>query len=105
MREIVWRPRAVADFEGILTYIVLELRSPSAADSCGNAIMAAIERVAGLPETGRAFIDDDLARSYRRVLAKNYWVYYSYSDEQLTVWRIFHVTQDYDDYGFSLFDE
>lgn len=105
MREIIWRPRAVADVDGILAYIVLEYRSPSAAQSCADAILAAFERVAELPESGRLFIDDDLARPYRRVLAKNYWVYYSYDDETLTVWRVFHTSQDHDTYGFALLEE
>ena len=105
MREIVWRPRAVADLDGILTYIVLEYKSPSAAQSCGDAILSAVERVADLPDLGRPFADDDLKRPYRRVLAKNYWIYYSYDADTLTVWRVFHVMQDHDTYGFTLFDE
>ena len=105
MRDIEWRPRAVTDLDGILTYLVLEHRSPQAADSCGSAIMKAVERVAALPESGRPFIDEDLDRSYRRVLAKNYWIYYSFDKDRLTVWRIFHTSQDHDSYGFELLEE
>ena len=105
MLEIEWRPRAVADLDGILTYIVLELKAPAAARACSEAIMGAIERAAELPELGRPFLDDDLKRAYRRVLAKNYWIYYSHDDAKLTVWRVFHVTQDHDGYGFVLLDE
>ena len=104
MREIVWRPRAAADLDGILVYIVLELCSPDAAQSCSDAIFAAVERVALFPESGRVFLDEDLARPYRRVLAKNYWIYYSFDDTTLTVWRVFHVTQDHDAYGFEVLD-
>ena len=105
MLEIVWRPRAVADLDGILTYIVLDLKSPQAAQACADAITSAVERVANLPESGRAFIDDDLHRPYRRVLAKNYWIYYSHDKSTLTVWRIFHTTQDHDAYGFEMLAE
>lgn len=105
MREIVWRPRAVADVDGILSYIVLEYRSPKAAQSCADAISQAVERVAELPETGRLFADDDLERTYRRVLAKNYWIYYSYDADTVTVWRVFHTSQDHDAYGFALLEE
>ena len=105
MREIVWRPRAVTDIDGILSYLALEYGSPQAAQSCGASIMHAIERVAELPESGRAFVDDDLKRPYRRVLAKRYWIYYSYDETTLTVWRIFHTSQDYDSYGFEMLGE
>ena len=105
MREIAWRPRAVADLDGILTYTALELESPGAARGIADALLSAVERVADLSESGRLFHDDDLARPYRRVLAKSYWIYYSYDDATLTVWRIFHTAQDHDTYGFSLLGE
>ena len=95
-------PSRGADLDGILSYIVLELKFPRAAQACGEAIFAAVERVAELPESGRPFVDDDLQRTYRRVLAKSYWVYYSHDVETLTVWRIFHTTQDHDAYGLPL---
>ena len=105
MRDVVWRPRAVADFDGIITYILLEFRSPRAAQTCGDAILDAVERVAELPESGRLFIDDDLKRPYRRVLVKSYWIYYSYDADTLTVWRIFHTSQNHDSYGFALLSD
>ena len=105
MHDIVWRPRAVADLDGILTYLVLEHRAPQAAESCGSAILDAVERVAELPESGRPFVDDDLNRSYRRVLAKNYWIYYSFNEATATIWRIFHTSQDHDSYGFEMLED
>ena len=36
---------------------------------------------------------------------KRYWVYYSFTDETLTVWRVFHTTQNHDVYGFELLGE
>lgn len=105
MLEIRWRPRASADLDGILVYLAMELRSPQAAESAADAIFVAVEQAAEFPEMGRAFSDDDLDRSYRRVLAKNYWVYYSFSSTTLTVWRIFHTLRDFDHYGFDIFDD
>jgi len=46
-----------------------------------------------------------LERTYRRVLAKNYWIYYSYDADTVTVWRVFHTSQDHDTYGFALLEE
>lgn len=62
------------------------------------------ERVAELPESGSPLIDDDLHRKYRRVLAKSHWICYSYDETTLTVWHVFHVTQDHDAYGFEILD-
>lgn len=104
MREIVWRPRAALDLEGILAYIVVELKSPQAAKSCAEAIYEAVERAAELPGLGRPFEDDDLKREYRSVLAKNYRIFYSYDEKKLTVWRVFHASQDHASYGFEIFD-
>ena len=104
MLEIRYRPRAVADLDGILTYIALELGSPVAAEKTAATILSAIEQAAEFPEMGRAFFDEDLSRPYRRILAKNHWVYYSYTSDVLTVWRIYHVTRDTDHYGFEVFE-
>lgn len=105
MRDISWRPRASADLEGILVYIGMELGSPQAARLTAEAIFAAVERAAQFPEAGRLLSDDDLKRSYRRVLAKSYWVYYSYTAETLTVHRVFHTLRDLDHYGFEVLDD
>lgn len=105
MREILWRPRASADLEGILVYVGMELDSPKAAEATAAAIFEAVERVAEFPEVGRVFFDDDLERAYRRILVKNYWVYYSYDAESLVVWRIYHTLRDLDHYGFEIFEK
>ena len=99
MLDIAWRPRAATDLEGILAYIAIELRSPQAAEDCARAIIEGIERAADLPGIGRPFIDEDLERSYRSILVKSYRVFYTHDAETLTVWRIFHTTQDIDSYG------
>lgn len=105
MREIVWRPRASADLDGILVYIGMELDSPNAAETTANAIFDAIERVAELPEIGHVFFDEDLNHAYRRILVKSYWVYYSYDNDTLVVWRIYHTLRDLDHYGFEIFEK
>ncbi|GAA6487920.1 type II toxin-antitoxin system RelE/ParE family toxin [Gordonibacter urolithinfaciens] len=106
MREIEFRPRASADLDGILAYIALTLKSPQAARDTANAIFASIERAAEMPELGQPFFDEDLEHpAYRRKLVKRSWVYYTCTDDTLTVRRIFHTTQDTDCYGFELLDD
>lgn len=102
MRTIEFRPRASVDLDGILVYIALTLKSPQAARNTADAIFAAIERAAELPELGQPFFDEDLDhQGYRRVLVKRYWIYYTYDAHTLTVRRVFHTMQDTDCYGSS----
>ena len=53
--EIEFRPRASADLDGILASIALTLKSPQAARDTADAIFAAIERAAEIPELGQPF--------------------------------------------------
>ena len=99
MREVRIRPRAQLDIESIFIYIALELKEPQAAQGVVDALYAAFERAADLPELGTLFASDDLDREYRRTLVKNYWVYYTFDDAELTVWRVFHTRQDIANYA------
>ena len=106
MLEIEYRPRAEADLDGILTYLVMAIKSPQAARTVAAEIFSAIERAAELPEIGRLLQDDSLEHAaYRCTIAHNYRIYYRVRGETLTVWRIFHTSQDTDEYGFTLFDD
>lgn len=106
MRRIEFRPRASADLDGILVYIALTLKSPQAARNVSDALFSTIERAAELPDLGQPFFDDDLVRkTYRRMLAKRYRIYYTYTADTLTVHRIFHTMQDTDQYGFEFLDD
>ena len=96
MRDVLFRPRAQLDLESIFIHIDLELDAPQAARDTVDAIYAAIENVADMPTLDMSFSCDDLEREYRRTLAKNYWVYYTFDDTSVTVWRIFHTRQDID---------
>ena len=100
MRDIRFRPRAQLDLDSAFTYIALTLDAPQAAKSLVEALYAGIERVADLPESGMLFSAPELAQSYRRILVKSYWIYYTYDDATLTVWRIFHTSRDIDDCTF-----
>lgn len=103
MLEIEFRPRAVMDLDGITVYVAYGLDQPKAAQQILDSIYQAIEDVAANPELGRLLHDDDLERSYRRILVRRYWIYYSATSATLTIWRIFHTTQDHDAYGFERF--
>lgn len=94
MREILLRPRAQLDLESIYLHIATTLGAPQAARNAVDELYNAFERLAELPTIGMAFSSEDLDCAYRRFLVKNRWVYYTYDDQSLTVWRIFHTRQD-----------
>ena len=97
MLEVIIRPRAQLDLESIYIHIAVVLGAPSAAHSTLDALFQAIERVADLPDLGSIFESERLTRTYRRTLARNYWIYYSVEDSHLVVWRVFHTRQDVSD--------
>ena len=97
MLEVAIRPRAQLDLESIYLHIALACGAPHAAEDTIEEIYRAIERVRELPDLGKLFESERLARPYRRTLTKSYWVYYSIEGEKLVVWRIFHTRQDVED--------
>lgn len=94
MREILLRPRAQLDLESIFLHIATALGAPKAARDTVDELYDAFERLAELPTIGMVFSSEDLDRAYRRFLVKNRWIYYTYDDQSLTIWRIFHARQD-----------
>ena len=94
MRKVFFRPRAQLDLESIFIHISTELCAPMAARNTVDQLYNAIERVSEMPTLGMVFTNEDLEHEYRRILVKNYWVYYTFDNESLTVWRIFHTRQD-----------
>ena len=98
MLDVVIRPRAQLDLESIYTYIAVALGSPQSAEGILEALYQAMERIAELPDLGTLLESERLSRPYRRVLVKNYWVYYSTGEQCVTIWRILHTRQDIDDF-------
>lgn len=101
MRNVDFRPRAEADLDGILVYLAFELGAPQAAQSFTEELFHEFELVADVSEIGRKIVDPALGRAYRKIMVKTYWVFYSYDEETLTVWRIISTLRDLDHYGFE----
>ena len=94
MREVLIRPRAQLDLESIFIHIALTPGVPKSAEGILDELYESFDRIADMPTLGMLFADDDLNREYRRILVKNYWVYYSFDDAQVIIWRVFHTRQD-----------
>ena len=96
MRDIRIRPRAQSDIESVFAYIAVSLGSPQAARGIVDELYASFERIAAMPTAGMVFTSEDLDHEFRRVLTKNYWVYYTFDDESVVVWRVFHARHNID---------
>lgn len=99
MLDVALTPRAQLDLESIYLYIAVVGAAPKAADSLIEGLYAEIDRLAEFPELGHNFTNEALARPYRRMLCRSYWIYYYVEHETLTVVRVFHTSQDIDDYA------
>lgn len=100
MLDIELRPRAQLDLESMYIHIAVVLASPKAADKQLDKLYEAFNRLAELPDLGRSMEDSMLSRPYRRFLCGSYWVFYTYDERTITIWRVFHTSQDIDDYTY-----
>lgn len=99
MRAPVYRPRASYDVESIVVYLGQVLGAPKAARRWYEDFKQAVVLLCEMPEVGRPFEDERLVLKDRRsYLVGKYRVFYSYSADTLTVWRVVHTSQDLDDY-------
>ena len=99
MLEARYRPRAELDIHSAVLYTGEVLGNPVAARKLYEKLMEAIERLRNVPTLGRVFFDDRLeGKGYRSFLVGNYRVFYSFTESELTVWRVVHVRQDIDDF-------
>lgn len=103
MREVRIRPRAQLDIESAFIYIAQELHEPKAARNLADELFDTFDRLADMPSLGRVIADEELEREYRRTLVQNHWIYYTFDETTLTVWRVFHTRQDIDNYSIAAF--
>ena len=99
MREVAIRPRAQLDIESTYLHVAVVIGNSQAAQRLVDALYDAIESLAEMPERGERFSDDELNLRFRRILVRDRWVYYTHDDKTVTVWRVFHTSQDIDDYA------
>jgi plasmid stabilization system protein ParE len=100
MLDIEIRPRAQLDLESIYLYQAVTLASPRIADKVISGLYASIDRLAAFPDLGSVFQSDELIQAYRRMLSGRYWIYYTFNERTLTIWRVFHTSRDIDDFTY-----
>lgn len=96
----MYRPWARYDIESIVVYIGQVPGPPKAVRAWFDSLKEAVSLLCGMPDLGHPFEDDRLVLKGRRsYLVGSYRLFYSYSADVLTVWRVVHVSQDIDDYA------
>lgn len=82
----------------IFDYIRYNLCNPKAAQDLYSEIVRTIEQIRAFPESGETRYED-----IRRVLTKNYWLYYIPMHEVKTIYivKITHTKQKYENENFN----
>ncbi|MGT2753375.1 type II toxin-antitoxin system RelE/ParE family toxin [Streptococcus ovis] len=89
--------RAEEDLEDIYRYIAKELQSPQAAMRQFDSIAEAIQTLEVFPE--RCAIVEELlvlGIKVRRLLVKNYSIFYRFDNDTVTILRVLHQSRNVD---------
>jgi len=87
---VVWSPRAVGDLESIRAYIARD--SPSHADVVVRRLVAAVERLARFPKSGR--VVPELPRGgLREVVARPYRIVYRLREGRVEIVAVVHAAR------------
>jgi len=92
-------PLASEDLDEIVTYIVQELKNPTAAVSFLDEVDTCYDHLTSMPYMYEECRDPQLkARKYRRAVIKHYVMVYRVNDAEKTVYvlRFFYGARDYE---------
>ena len=99
MYKLEFLPLAQQDMIDIVQYIGVELKSPYAANRLADELVSADEGIVDFPYSTPAYTPSrQLKHEYRRLLVKNYILFY-WIDEQtkiITIARVIYVRRDYE---------
>jgi addiction module RelE/StbE family toxin len=84
---VIWSPRAVADIESIRAYIARD--STSHADIVVRRIVAAVDRLASFPESGRV-VPEFGRSSLREIIVRPYRVVYRLRGGAVEIAAVIH---------------
>lgn len=87
MAEVIWTPQAADDLEAIAEHIAMD--SPHYASLFVMDVLAAIERIAGFPRSGRV-VPEIRNPAVRETVLGNYRIIYRVREELVEVLTIYH---------------
>lgn len=87
---------AQREYEGIVRYLAMVLKSPGAASHFIEEFSTQLDRACEFPEAfGLSHLAELAARGYRSFPVQNYLALYKFENEQVIVAHVFHQSQDY----------
>ena len=92
MTRIVWSPQSLRDIEAIRAYIAED--SPHYADLNVRRIVAAVERLADFPESGR-IVPERNQHDIREVVVRRFRVVYRLRSETVEIATVFRGSQKF----------
>ncbi|WP_251230968.1 type II toxin-antitoxin system RelE/ParE family toxin [Adlercreutzia aquisgranensis] len=105
-RSVTYRPKAAYDIESAVVCVGQVLDSPQAAKRRYEQLQDALVSLADIPTLGKRFDDELLThhgmRTYR---VGQYRLFYAFTEEALTLWRVLYTRHDLDDYALMSLDD
>lgn len=98
MYKLEYLPVAMQDMAGIARYISRELHNPAAAEKLAADLLKAGEGIAKFPYANPAYIPlRPLKREYRKLLVRNYLLFYWVDEaaKTVTVARVVYAKRSY----------
>lgn len=95
--KIEWLSTALEDLKETVSYISNELKNPTAAEDLAKEVVAQIESLSEFPYSAPHYEPiKPLKHEYRKLLVKNYFVFYWVDDKKKTVEiaRIIYARRD-----------
>jgi len=99
MYQLKFLPLALQDMIEIVRYISHELFDPNAADNLADEMIAAAKRLVDFPYINAIHQPiKPLKKEYRKLIVKNYIMFYWIDDKekQVTIARVVYARRDYE---------
>lgn len=98
--QIEYLPSALHDLTEIAYYIGVKLQNPLAADNLAEKVVSAVEKLTEMPYRYPVYYPiKPLQREYRKIIVKNYLVFYWVEEEKhlVTIARVIYGGRQMED--------
>lgn len=93
-REVRFHIQAFEDILDFAAYTTVGLDSPQRTVDMIRELFSSLSGAVKLPRVSRLFRDDCLDRAYRKLPLKGLWVYCTFEDGLLNIWRVLDPRQE-----------
>lgn len=97
MYEINYLPTLRRDIKGVMWYLIHRLGSPQAAGALMKEFVDTVERLSHFPYAHELYTAQNTLfknKEVRKVPIKGYVLYYSITDNKVSLWRLLHGKRD-----------